>query len=65
MKKSTKYLILIILNALLIIGWPICLWLSLPVNTLTAFLVGAIWTSDIVDLIHDIGYYMEAKIEEM
>jgi hypothetical protein len=65
MKSSTKYLILIILNALLIIGWPICLWLVSPVNTLTAFLVGAAWASDIADLFQNICYYMEAKIEEM
>ena len=65
MRKSTKYLMLIILNALLIIGWPISLWLVSPVSTLTAFLVGVIWASDIYDLIHHICYYMEAKIEEM
>lgn len=65
MRKSTKYLMLIILDALLIIGWPFCIWLSSPVSTLTAFLVGAIWASDIYDLIHHICYYMEAKIEEM
>ena len=65
MRNSTKCLILIILNALLIIGWPICLWLSSPVSTLVAFLVGAIWASDIYDLFRNIFYYMEAKIEEM
>ena len=64
MRSSTKYLILIILNALLIIGWPICLWVSLSVKTLTAFLVGAIWVSNIYDLFRNIFYYMEAKIEE-
>lgn len=64
MKNSTKYLILIILDALLIIGWPICLWLS-SVNTIVAFLIGALWASDIYDLLHHILCYMEAKIEEM
>ena len=65
MKSSTKCLILIILNALLIIGWPICLWLSLPVSTVVAFLVGAILASDIYDLFRNICCYVEAKIEEM
>ena len=65
MRNSTKYLILIILDALLIVSWPICLWLASPVSTLIAFLVGVIWSSDIHDLIHHIFYYMEAKIEEM
>ena len=65
MKNSTIYLILTILNALLIVGWPICLWLPLPVNTIIAFLIGAIWASDIYDLFRNIFYYMEAKIEEM
>ena len=65
MRNSTIYLIFIILNALLIIGWPICLWLSFPVNTLVAFLVGAIWASDIYDLFRNIFNYIEAKIEEM
>ena len=63
MKNSTKYLILIILDALLIIGWPICLWLS-P-STIVAFLIGAIWAGNICNLLHHIFCYMEAKIEEM
>ena len=65
MKNSTKCLILIILDALLIISWPICLLLSLPVGTIVAFLIGAIWASDIYDLLYHIFCYMEAKIEEM
>ena len=65
MKRSIKYLILIILDALLIIGWPFCLWSASPVSTLTAFLIGAIWANDVHDLIHHICRYMEAKIEEM
>lgn len=65
MKNSTKYLIFIILDAFLIIGWPICLLLSLPVGTIVAFLIGAIWASDIYDLLHYVLCYMEAKIEEM
>ncbi len=63
MKTSKWYLILIILDIILLIMWPIAAFIA-TYPTWLAFLVGAIWYSDIYDLIRHIIKYKEAKFYE-
>ena len=65
MKSSKWYLILIILDILLLIGWPYSLW-SLGPNCprFLSFLIGVIWASDWIDLKNHIIKYRKNKFYE-
>ena len=62
-KTSKWYLVLIILNIILLIMWPISL-LTTAYPAWLAFLVGAVWCSDFYDLGHHIVKYKEHKFYE-
>ena len=62
-KTSKWYLVLIILNIILLIMWPISL-LTTAYPAWLAFLVGALWCSDFYDLGRRIVEYKEYKFYE-
>lgn len=66
MKTSKWYLVLVIIDVLLLIGWPIsllCLGPGCP--NFLAFLIGIIWCSDFYDLrSHWRGYKVHKTMEE-
>lgn len=65
MKTSKWYLVLIIIDVLLLIGWPIsllCLGPGFP--NFLAFLIGVVWFSDFIDLKSHIVKYKEHKFYE-
>lgn len=64
MKKSIWYLILMVLDILLIIGWPVFLFTCTGIPVWVAFLVGAVWYSDINDLCRHIIKYIDVRREE-
>lgn len=64
MKNSTWYLILILLDILLIIGWPVFIFTLTSIPSWIVFLVGAVWYSDINDLCRHIIKYIDARREE-
>lgn len=66
MRKTTKYKILMWMDALLIIMWPIALFTAPTTYPVwAAFLIGAVWCSDIVEFFTHWKCLLEAKIEEM
>ena len=62
-KTSKWYLVLIILDIILLIMWPISLFTTAYPAWL-AFLVGAVWCSDWIDLKNNIVKYKEHKFYE-
>lgn len=65
MKSSKWYLVLIILDILLLIGWPYSLWCLGPnCSRFLSFLIGVIWASDWIDLKNHIVKYKEHKFYE-
>ena len=66
MRKTTKYKILMWMDALLIVMWPIALFTTPATYPVwAAFLIGAVWCSDIFKFFTHWKYLLEAKIEEM
>lgn len=65
MKDSTFYLILLILDIILNVMWPILLFTMSTVSTLSAFLIGVVWCSDIYDVFRHIDKYTKARMEEL
>lgn len=63
MKKSKWYLVLLILDITLIIGWPIAMFTAVAPNWL-AFLIGAVWCTDFYDAYRHYVNYKEAKFYE-
>lgn len=62
-RTSKWYLVLIILDIILLIMWPISLFTTTYPAWL-AFLVGAVWCSDFYDLYRHYLNYKEAKFYE-
>lgn len=62
-KTSKWYLVLIILDIILLIMWPVSLFTT-TYPVWLAFLVGAVWCSDFYDLGRDIVKYKEHKFYE-
>ena len=64
MKRSKLYLILVIIDIILLIGWPICI-IGLSVPGWVYFLVGVVWCSDFYDLrSHWRAYKVHKTMEE-
>ena len=64
MKTSNKYFILIILDILLIIMWPIVLFTTPFYGKLMAFLIGVVWADDWRTLVDNIRRYKMTKANE-
>lgn len=63
MKTSKWYLILIILDIILLIMWPISLF-TITYSAWIAFIIGVVWCSDFYDLGRHIIKYKEHKFYE-
>lgn len=63
MTRSKWYLILMILDIILLIGWPFAILIAEVANWII-FLVGAVWCSDFYDLHRHYLNYKEAKFYE-
>ena len=64
MKRSKLYLILVIIDLILLIGWPICL-LGWGAPGWACFLVGIVWCNDFHDLFsHWRAYKAHKTMEE-
>ena len=62
MKTSTKYLILFILNLILVFAWLAVAFFH--TSHVWLFLCGAMWWSDVADIVPSWVKYINAKEEE-
>ena len=62
MKTSTKYLISFILNLILVFAWPVGAFFH--TSHVWLFLCGAMWWSDVADIVPTWVKYINAKEEE-
>ena len=62
MKTSTKYLILFILNIFLVFTWPAVAFFH--TSRMWLFLCGAMWWSDLADIVPSWVKYINAKEKE-